>query len=43
MTFISSLLDQVNDVLWTYVLIALLVGCALYFTVRSRFVQFRMI
>lgn len=38
-----SILDQINDVLWTYVLILLLVGCALYFTVKSRFVQFRMI
>ena len=43
MQWISTILDQVNDVLWTYVLIALLVGCALYFTVKSRFVQFRMI
>lgn len=36
-------LDQINDVLWTYILIILLVGCAIYFTVKSRFVQFRMI
>lgn len=32
-----------NDFLWTYILIAVLIGCALYFTVRSRGVQFRMI
>ena len=43
MQWISTILDQVNDVLWTYVLILLLVGCALYFTLKSRFVQFRMI
>lgn len=32
-----------NDVLWTYVLIALLIGLGIYFTVRTRFVQFRFI
>ncbi|WP_232735645.1 alanine/glycine:cation symporter family protein [Alteribacter populi] len=30
-----------NDLLWTYVLIALLLGLGVYFTVRSNFVQFR--
>ena len=40
---IQLILDQINDVLWTYVLILLLIGCALYFTLKSRFVQFRMI
>lgn len=32
-----------NDVLWSYVLVAALLGCAVWFTVRTRFVQFRMI
>ena len=32
-----------NDFLWTYILIALLIGCALWFTFRSHGVQFRMI
>lgn len=32
-----------NDFLWTYILIAVLIGCALWFTLRSRGVQFRMI
>ena len=40
---LQQLLDQINDVLWTYVLIISLVGCALYFTFKSGFVQFRMI
>ena len=35
--------DLLNDYLWTYVVIVWLVGCALYFTVRSRGVQFRLI
>lgn len=33
----------INDVLWTYILIAALLGCALWFTLKSRFVQFRML
>ncbi|MBQ3742550.1 MAG: alanine:cation symporter family protein [Bacteroidales bacterium] len=32
-----------NDFLWTYILIAVLIGCALWFTFRSRGVQFRML
>ena len=32
-----------SDFLWTYILIAVLIGCALWFTIRSRGVQFRMI
>lgn len=38
-----NLLNQINDALWGYVLIAALVGCGLWFTWRSRFVQFRMV
>ncbi len=37
------MLDSINNFLWGYVLIIALLGCAVYFTVRSRFVQFRMI
>ena len=32
-----------GDFLWTYILLAVLIGCALYFTIRSRGVQFRMV
>lgn len=35
-------LNTINDFLWSYVVIAMLVICALYFSVCSRFVQFRM-
>ena len=38
-TFIAS----INDVLWSYVLIAMLIGCALYFTFKTKFLQFRML
>lgn len=38
-----ELLNQVNDLLWGYCLIAALVGGGLWFTLRTRFVQFRMV
>lgn len=37
---ILELTAQVNDVLWTYVVITMLVGCAIYFTWHLRGVQF---
>ena len=39
----NELITQVNDVLWSYVLIGVLIGCGLWFTWRTRFVQFRMV
>lgn len=42
MKLFESALDAVNGVLWGYVMIVALIGCALYFTVRTRLVQFRM-
>lgn len=36
-------INSLNDFLWTYVVIVLLVGCAIYFTVRSKGVQFRLL
>lgn len=38
---LESLISAANGVLWTYILIGLLIGLGLYFTVRMRFVQFR--
>lgn len=40
---LNSLITTVNDYLWTYLLIGILIACGLYFTWRTRFVQFRMI
>lgn len=34
-------IDALQQFLWTYIVITLLIGCALYFTVRLGFVQFR--
>ena len=39
----NELITQVNDAVWSYVLIAALVGCGLWFTWKTRFVQFRMV
>lgn len=43
MTTLNDLITQVNDVLWTYVIMVVLVCCGLWFTWRMRFVQFRML
>ena len=40
---INDLITQVNDAVWGYVLIFALIGCGIWFTVRTRFVQFRMV
>src|SRR5699024_1445810 len=38
---IEKIIGEVNDVLWTYVLIAVLIGLGLWFTFKTNFVQFR--
>ena len=43
MNELNEWITCVNDAIWTYVLIAVLVGCGLWFTWRTRFVQFRMV
>ena len=43
MEFIESFIDQTNNILWGYVMIVSLIGCAVYFTLRGKFVQFTMI
>ena len=40
---LNDLITSLNDVLWGYILIVVLVGCGLWFTWRTHFVQFRMI
>lgn len=35
-----NILNETNDFLWTYILIGLLIFCALYFTIRTKGVQF---
>ena len=40
---ILNILNEINDTLWGYVIIAALIGCGLWFTWRTKFVQFRMV
>ncbi|RDY29030.1 alanine:cation symporter family protein [Romboutsia weinsteinii] len=41
MEMLNSLVVNVNDFLWTYILIAMLLVLGIYFTIRTNFVQFR--
>lgn len=43
MELLSGWINGVNEILWSYILIIMLLGCALWFTAKTRFVQFRMI
>ena len=38
-----NFINEINDILWTYILIIMLLGCAVWFSIRTRFVQFRML
>ena len=40
---LQNFLVQVSDFLWSYIIITVLICCALFFTWRTRFVQFRLI
>ena len=42
METITQWITSINDVLWTYILVIMLLGCAVWFTIKTRFVQFRM-
>jgi len=41
MELLQTIIDQLNNILWSYVIIALLIGAGLYFTIGSGFLQFR--
>lgn len=43
MVWISNAVGVVNDILWTYVLITLLIAAGLWFSWRTGFVQIRML
>lgn len=43
MEILNEWISGINEILWSYILIIMLLGCAVWFTVRTRFVQFRMI
>ena len=41
--FLNEILGSVNDYMYTYILIFLLVGIGLFYTIGTRFVQFRLL
>lgn len=43
METLNGWITGINDILWSYILIIMLLGCAVWFTAKTRFVQFRMI
>lgn len=43
MNLLNDILTKVNDIMYTYVLIILLIGAGIYFTIRTRGVQFRLL
>ena len=43
MEALQTWVDALQNFLWTYINIILLVGCAIYFTVRTGFIQFRLL
>lgn len=43
MEIVNEWISAVNDVLWSYILIIMLLGCAVWFSYKTRFVQFRLI
>ena len=40
---LNEILGTINDFMYTYLLLFLLIGTGLYFTIRTKFVQVRMI
>ena len=43
MDFLNSIIEQINNVLWSYVLIALLILSGLFYTLRTGFAQGRLL
>ena len=39
----NDILSEINDVMYTYILVILLVGAGIYFTIRTKGVQFRLL
>ncbi|MEG1616360.1 MAG: alanine/glycine:cation symporter family protein [Bacteroidales bacterium] len=43
MAIIETFVSNLNDFIWTYIMIGMLLGTAIWFTYRTKFVQFRQI
>lgn len=42
MEVVKDIIGILNEAMWTYILIAVLIGLGIWFTVKTRFVQFRL-
>lgn len=42
MEFLEKVIGVANEAMWTYILIAVLIGLGLWFTIKTNFVQFRL-
>ena len=43
MELLNTIVNEINNILWSYVLIIVLVGSGIYFTLSTRFVQLRLL
>ncbi len=43
MELFNKVMSGTSDIIWTYILIAALIGLGIYFSIRTKFVQFRYI
>lgn len=41
--WLNTFISGINNILWTYILVAVLIACAILFTIKTRGVQFRMV
>ena len=39
MALFETIVNSINDFLWTYILVVMLIGIGIYFTVRMKFMQ----
>ncbi len=43
MDFLHGIINTINDFLWTYIIIASLIGSGIVYTIRTKFVQLRLL
>ena len=43
MEFLHSIINEINSFIWTYIIIIALIGSGVIFTLRTKFVQLRML
>ena len=43
MEFFHGIINDINNFIWTYIIIAALIGLGIYFTLRTKFVQVRLL